>query len=82
MNSHRSQPKTSRAIGLVAALGALLGRAADAPVPAWPKGGGVGTLRRGQTRKAVKPQWLQDRLMARSADKRARKAEARRRVCA
>ena len=34
---------------------------------------GVGTLRRGQTRREEKPQWLQDRLIARAAEKRARK---------
>lgn len=35
---------------------------------------GEGTLRRGQTRRDAKPQWLQDRLIARVAEKRARKA--------
>ena len=38
---------------------------------------GEGTLRRGQTRREEKPQWLQDRLITRAAEKRARKAVRR-----
>lgn len=69
--------KTGRTQGILAAIAALLGTAAHFDGPAHKRGGGVGTLRRGETKRAVKPQWLQDRLIARAAEKRARKANAR-----
>lgn len=62
-----------RSTNLLASL-ALLLSGAPASYTRQYIGSGVGTLRRGQTKREGKPQWLQDRLIARAAEKRARKA--------
>lgn len=65
-----------RAAHLLAALSAILSGAPARDTTQF-LGRGVGTLRRGQTKRETKPQWLQDRLVARAAEKRARKATRR-----
>lgn len=70
--------RNARNTGLLAMLASLLsGQAAPKLGDLAFLGRGVGTLRRGRTQREVKPQWLQDRLIARADEKRARKAVAR-----
>lgn len=63
-----------RTTGLLAALTAILAGTDRRLGDRARLGRGVGTLRRGQTKREDKPQWLQDRLIARAEAKRARKA--------
>lgn len=60
-------------VALLVALGAIIG--GDFPFSTT---GGAGTRRAGQNKQPRPPQWLQDRLIARAAEKRARKAARRR----
>lgn len=63
---------------LFAALGAVLAGTATDTTTRQYLGRGIGTRRNGQNKQPPKPQWLQDRLIARSAEKRERKASQRR----
>lgn len=67
-----------RKLGIPSALAAiaLLAGAGESDLPSQ-AGSGEGTLRKGQTRREEKPQWLQERLIKRAAEKRARKAARR-----